>query len=820
MAYESKPNRNSFLLYRFLWSAFGLTLFILFIGFGVAAFTAFPFWPFVIAWPVFLWWSWFKRSIKYKKEVYQFLDDRIVAKHGTVFSDGQTELLIKNITSVAMRLPWLEGKLFGTGTISIQSAGSGLSEVTLVHMDKPREFFDYVRKIMQRHGFKLKQDKVIQEETPHPIGVLMETFGIGLGSGIGALFVLGPLIPGIAFVLTTMTDSVYAILFALIAIFVGIIIFVWFIGGIFLHYMDRKKRVYTLYSDTVTYHEGFLTTNHAFIPVENISDSENTQGLISRILGIFDVKISCQGTGQEILFSNMENGKKFSENLDNIVDSDRQEVKKPVKAKTDVRPRKKADRSFTGTYKMSAKRYFASALFVIPIFVLVVIGSLLGGLPVFLGVLFGGGMMLIFIFGIIAVGAAIQIHANSWELKNNSVREVYDFLRKNEVEFSNEKIMGVVIDRNPLDRWLNTVNVTFWSIGSSASINMKYIPYTEELVNGILGKMDITRDKELETWNAEYSLGALFMRSYFLIILFIILTIGCFVVAFFMPWVILIPIVIFILAITLALYLHIPMRRRKLFIHSDYVHMQKGYFFQTDYYAPWENVKDMKSSKIPAINKGKLTFNIAGEHVVQTQNSQGAAMQSNSFSMPFVTDIFSKHDDIDTKLSTNNGSKKSDITDPHAHYRQALGNSMFSAIVTIIFVCGFIGFGGGLLGWALSNDNQTAGYIVAFGAVSFAILLAVLILVLTVLDVKFRRFGLDNRRAFRTEGVITKEKTSVVYSRIDHITKHQGFLNKMFKNGNVMVHTAGTTSLLGPELSAIHVKEFNEFYEKLKNAYT
>lgn len=39
--------------------------------------------------------------------------------------------------------------------------------------------------------------------------------------------------------------------------------------------------------------------------MEAVSDVENTQGFFSRIFGLHDVKISCAGTGNDVLFKNM-----------------------------------------------------------------------------------------------------------------------------------------------------------------------------------------------------------------------------------------------------------------------------------------------------------------------------------------------------------------------------------------------------------------------------------------------------------------------------------------------------------------------------------
>ena len=64
-----------------------------------------------------------------------------------------------------------------------------------------------------------------------------------------------------------------------------------------------------------SYKEGFLSKNYSFIPIENLSDSTLTQTFIDKIFRLYDVKISCQGSKQEIHFKNMLNGQKLESNF-------------------------------------------------------------------------------------------------------------------------------------------------------------------------------------------------------------------------------------------------------------------------------------------------------------------------------------------------------------------------------------------------------------------------------------------------------------------------------------------------------------------------
>jgi hypothetical protein len=44
-----------------------------------------------------------------------------------------------------------------------------------------------------------------------------------------------------------------------------------------LNYLDIKNRIYEIYEDSVFFSEGFLTKNYSFLPLESVSDAENSQ---------------------------------------------------------------------------------------------------------------------------------------------------------------------------------------------------------------------------------------------------------------------------------------------------------------------------------------------------------------------------------------------------------------------------------------------------------------------------------------------------------------------------------------------------------------
>ena len=87
-----------------------------------------------------------------------------------------------------------------------------------------------------------------------------------------------------------------------------------------------------------------------------------------------------------------------------------------------------------------------------------------------------------------------------------------------------------------------------------------------------------------------------------------------------------------------------------------------------------------------------------------------------------------------------------------------------------------------------------------------------LTLLFTIWSIKVRRYVLQNGRVVAKWGIFYKSQISILYSKVDHINSSEGFLNKMFHNGNISVNTTGSSA---SELTIGNVPEYKEFYDKL-----
>ena len=85
-----------------------------------------------------------------------------------------------------------------------------------------------------------------------------------------------------------------------------------------------------------------------------------------------------------------------------------------------------------------------------------------------------------------------------------------------------------------------------------------------------------------------------------------------------------------------------------------------------------------------------------------------------------------------------------------------------------------------------------------------------------VLVLRRRRYTVDRDRIVYSEGILYRKQTTVLYERIDAIRREQGFLNKIFKNGNVTILTAGSSK---PDLVLKNCPDYLAFHEEIQRHY-
>ncbi len=782
--YKLKPNKTAYVNYSFFKISIGL--FILFaIIYSIASLVLKEYLLYIVAVFVFIeLFNYYSLNVQYKKESYTFLKDKIIHNSGGIFSNNETELIIRNITHVTMRLPYIENKLLKTGNVRVESAGSGVSEIFMKSIDNPNKMYEYVEKMMQYNGFKLSKSKLVQKERPSSIGVLFEVFRNLATVLFLIVWLFFDIELGIfSFVLENQ-------LFLYLSSFLVLLAF----GVLIFRFLDLKRRVYSIYSDTITYQEGFLSKNYSFIPIENLSDSMITQTIIDKIFRLYDVKISCQGSKQEVLFKNMANGKEMESNIDKLISetnslvgtgkqqtarvaetkkqtSNLSESKKQTVYQSKTLPR---DTDFTAEYKMNTKRSIVPLLIVLPVCLIL--------------------FPLMFVWIIVLIQIAIKINSTKYFVKSKSIEEKYNFISSKNKEFTNDKIMSVIFKENFVDKWFNTCSIHFWSIGSSEDIKFVNIKKSEGIYQSILAKSGIGAQEKIYKMDSSFKVIELFKANLLLTLIFAIIILGSSYFAFVVnPFIAIIPIILTVLCVIIVIYKIVYYKNSKLTFFKDYIYFTRGIFFKDFYYVLYDNIKDITTVKYPFSGYGSVRFNVAGEHMVQ-EGKKGQMLISNNFKINYILGIDNKDELIDLIFYKRPDSKQ----------LSEMERNLSSYSPETIRI----------------SKPDLANSLVGLIGISIIIFPLILLLPITVpmviWSVKVKSFSIQNYRVVANSGILYKKQTSIIFNKIDHINFSQGMLNKMFKNGNITVNTTGSSSA---ELIIGDIPDYKEFYETLKGYY-
>ncbi len=283
------------------------------------------------------------RIVQARKTSYTFHDDRVVFRTGGILSNRTIELQLRNVTQAELRIPFIENRIFGTGVVSVTSAGTEHSRIVLAHLDEPEEVHEHLLDRMRGSGFSLARRERLIDTRPsfaalafREGGVMLLAFvfvvaivGVALGLG-GAevmerlgLETVEELLAFMARGRTPAGESAFQLRFAFAGAVtaagaLSLLVLVGAAKQAAVHFTRR----YTLHDDVVEYETTLFGLNRVVIPVENLADVTTKQGLFGRLLRIADVELSCQGATQAISFHALPDARRFRETLRGILDPD------------------------------------------------------------------------------------------------------------------------------------------------------------------------------------------------------------------------------------------------------------------------------------------------------------------------------------------------------------------------------------------------------------------------------------------------------------------------------------------------------------------
>ncbi len=802
--FRYKPNSTAFLKYGF--AIIAIVFVILYIIVLSLVGTAFLL-PISAVLLVLLAIAYWIRSVNYDKEEYIFSGDRLVRKSGSPFSDNKTELIIRNITHVKLSLPWIEYALFKTGSIRIESAGSAATEISLNSVDGPEKFYEKIREMMKEAGFSLSMKKTIQVETPNIIGVFLEVIGGIIGTIIIGLWIFGVVLAENEGGWDFLSGNMPILTVIIVLVVVGLVI------RSILQFLDLSRRVYTVYEDTIAYKEGFMSKHYAFIPIENLADSEVTQHLIGMILGIYDVKLSCQGAGKEILFKNMVHGKEMEAKIDELIakmpNAPKEKAMKATSAKPsgkELAPKKiKVDTAFTSQFRMDMARSIAPIA--IAFFIVLFLSFIFPPLFVITFLVLIGGIFL-------TIGIAIKVACTKYLIKSTSFQSDYAFLSTKVKEFTNDKITGIVYKRNFIDNWFNTATIELWSIGSGEAIKFENIKVSPELLPKLLSKIGIYEAPVAKEMWSEFTFERMLKSSLPAIVSVSIMMLIVLIISLFFPPAIIafigLLILISIIVLSGYLYKNEYYKRSVIRFYSDYIHCKHGLLFVDNFYARYRDVKGLHTRLYPYLHHGSLKFDIAGEQSVKDQKGNQTGKISNNFQINYMPQISTQNILIDEIIE--NGAQKELIQriekNIESYKQRRIFETKPNPLAASFIVALILGI--------LVLISSFVLVVVYPALIVIPVFIGAMITGFVYWSAKVTSYSIEEKRVAQRFGILYKNQRSILFDKIDHINYHRGIIDKLFGTGSVIINTTASTS---PEMIASYLPNYLEFYEELKKHY-
>ena len=709
--------------------------------------------------------------IQYKKEIYS-IDEKngeLTHKHGSIFSDSQTQLNIQNITHVKLFLPFINHSLFGAGNLVIQSAGSLKAEIRFSHLDKPEIFYQHVQDLMGKHGFSLSQANLVQQEKPSNLAIVLD-----LSQKI--IFTLSYLL---IFTFSLISDSDASISYTGWMLWAGLAVLLTVSTIVFLRFLDLRNRVYSVYQDVITFYEGFLTKRLSFIPIQNLNDSTHTQSFLGKIFKLYDITLSCQGAGQEIHFKNMLNGPKLEDNIDQLIqqkptqqlhsEHTNQNLAETSTSKTETliaeASRSQIDVTYLAKLSMNLPRAIFPLLFLTPI-------------------LFFSPFFAFFIFPPLIIRAVFT----KFHIKEGSVRSNFSFLTTKDREFKAKRVTAITFTKNIIDKLFSTTTITFHSLGSAHPIVFANIKDKQLNQQKLLQKFAINIISPIKHHiKPNFSLK-LFIQNYFelhTIIFFLAMFIN-----FSFRQNIALMLAINLLALLgygfILFYLNFCYQKIQLSLGENYLSLKSGLLIRKQKYVLYEDIKDLKIAQIPFSDTGSITLNIAGDITIQQKHK--SRFLSNTLNIQYLPKA-KDYLPVFQYLLLNNFRTKDFGSIPKTKDQlfAAAKPSVSNAVTKAVFI--------------------HVGLIVSIFFLPFS-------LVYIVWSHKKTTYQLHQQAVLKHWGVVRKQTLSVLFARIDHINLKQGFLNKIFKNGSIEVNTVGSSLT---EMKIANISQYQDFYRYLQD---
>lgn len=743
----------------------------------------------------------------YSKTSYSIGEDHVTFRGGGLGMNKEIEIEYGKITQVTLRQPFWEKALYGTGTLSIDGAGTSGFGVSFRHIKDSDQVCEILESRMRAKAFSLLRKRVIRQERPSLLAsiaalipVIIKVLGITsfFGVFVGLILALNIGSESPQHFIDLMSGQVEQIIdvgaetmpvdqarrSALVVL--GLLAISYAIMGtsMIIRVFFARRSIYTLYDDVIEYKRRTLGRMQKFIPIENVTDVTFTQSFLQRLFDIANVRISCQGATGTISFSSMPGGPDFVSNLQRLMEGHEIES---IEDETELAPEQGLDEGRAPDadvleLRMSMGRsvtaYLVKTAFN-TLKELLILGTLALGVVYFVTYFFseeienievaypwiaGGIGVLVGLSLLVQLSRVPRLISRArrtrYSIGPQNIQSSYALFSKEDTRFATAKITAVIVRRGLWDRIFRTATIDFRSIGSTAPLSFFHIPLAELDLQGIASYLAFSQDEVQQRIVARFTplrwalRRGWYLPRFILVALLLALPIGF--VGMIPPLLFIIPVLIVVLGpISDFLTQWAHHSRGELEFHSDHLVLSRGLLRTHVFMSGYAHLKHVRSTTYPLGDWGQVTL----------YGSTGARA-----TIPYINNPRGTHDFVDTLMSIGRlppaaGADSLD-TAVIAEYRPAFNHAitnMIGVLIISVLVCPLLI----LLPFALAR---------------------------AIMQTRRTTYMLETRRVTVLSGILWRRQGTVLLNRIDNVTTSEGFFNKTFKNGNIAISTAGSSS--------------------------
>jgi membrane protein YdbS with pleckstrin-like domain len=335
---------------------------------------------------------------------------------------------------------------------------------------------------------------------------------------------------------------------------------------------------------------------------------------------------------------------------------------------------------------------------------------------------------------------------------------------------------------------MGTITVELWSIGSPIPLTLSHVLLDQMNVAALLRQVGIEETPPSQELPSQFNVSVWLRTALGLFIIAGLLMLGSAVAAFAaeVPSLMLFSAFPPILLLAYYVYRQAWCERQQMTFHPRHAELRTGLWWKDEFYTAYRNIKKVQTTRYPWSAQGALKLFVAGERIVQDNNSgQAGATLPYSFDVAYVTQVEGLGAWLDGLLQG----------------AEDAGELERSHDVTTHLT---------------AQPHVPAGLVPVAILSLFLLPLAPLLVGWSYVSLKRRRYVLQDDRVLLIWGVLFRSEASVLYARIDSMQKNQGALGKMFGVGNVTLFTAGSSR---PDLALFGTKDYDALYSAIRARY-